>query len=95
MMKIVSINMPEYICVKKCKIIVKLCKIIVKIIVKVVKKILRKLFLEIEKNPPSLKKSYSGYNKYTYFSIFLIKKYKIKKLRLKNAYKKKLYLKKL
>ena len=59
------------------------------------KKILRKLFFEMEKNPPSLKKSYSGYNKITFFSTFLIKKNNIKEIRFKNAYKKKLYLKKL
>jgi len=81
---IVSINIPEYICGKKS---------VKKNIF--VKKILRKLFFEIEKNPPSLKKSYSGYNKISFFSTFLIKKKNIRKIRFKNAYKKKLYLKKL
>ena len=48
-----------------------------------------------KKNPPSLKKSYSGYNKMVYFNTFLIKKGKIVELRFKEAYKKKLYYKKL
>ena len=56
-----NINMPENICGKSRK----KNKFFVE-------KILRKLFFEIGKNPPSLKKSYSGYNKFIYFSTFLI-----------------------
>ena len=56
-----NINMPENICGKSRK----KNKFFVE-------KILRKLFFEMRKNPPSLKKSYSGYNKFIYFSTFLI-----------------------
>ena len=58
-------------------------------------KIFEKLFLKKAKNPPSLKKSYSGYNKMVYFNTFLIKKSKNEELRFKDAYKKKLYYEKL